>query len=126
MFLVPDTQVRLTLLRHFPNYCRAVDRDTMIDDILPALLLGLKDTNSQLVSATLRALADLVPILGPEVVVGSNRTKIFSDGSPGKAKPEGPPSGGLGLGLAQHAPPTPPALFVPRYVKRIAIQFKEI
>ena len=102
----------------------------MIDDILPALLLGLKDTNSQLVSATLRALADLVPILGPEVVVGSNRTKIFSDGSPGKAKPEGclggPAAGGLGLGLAQHAPPTPPALFVPRYVKRIAIQLKEI
>ena len=125
MFLVPDTQVRLTLLRHFPNYCRAVDRDTLIDDILPALLLGLKDTNSQLVSATLRALADLVPILGPEVVVGSNRTKIFSDGSPGKAKPElgcfggQPVGGGLGLGLAAHAPPTPPALFMPRYVKSI-------
>jgi len=119
MFLVPDTQVRLTLLRHFPNYCRAVDRDTLVDDILPALLLGLKDTNSHLVAATLRALADLVPILGPEVVVGSNRTKIFSDGSPGKAKPEGGQGGGqvvggLGLGLVQHAPPTPPALFVPR------------
>ena len=127
MFLVPDTQVRLTLLRHFPNYCRAVDRDTLIDDILPALLLGLKDTNSKLVSATLRALADLVPILGPEVVVGSNRTKIFSDGSPGKAKPEGcfgglPAAGGLGLGLVQHAPPTPPALFMPRYVKSIPIK----
>ena len=44
----------------------------------------MRDTDPIIVSTTLRCLADLVPILGPEVVVGTNRTKIFSDGSPGK------------------------------------------
>lgn len=86
MFLVRDTQIRLTLLKHFPNYCKVIDVVTLEDDILPALLLGIRDSNQVIVSATLRALAELVPILGPEIVIGSNRKKIFTDGSPGKNK----------------------------------------
>jgi len=86
MFLVRDTQIRLTLLKHFPNYCKVIDVVTLEDDILPALLLGIRDINQVIVSETLKALAELVPLLGPEIVIGSNRKKIFTDGSPGKNK----------------------------------------
>ena len=46
------------------------------------LLVGIKDTNEQLVSVTLRALADLVPVLGAAAVVGGKRAKLFTDGRP--------------------------------------------
>ncbi|XP_023331824.1 protein-associating with the carboxyl-terminal domain of ezrin-like [Eurytemora carolleeae] len=82
MFLVYDMSVRLVLLQHFSVYSSLIDVQTLEDDILPALLLGLKDLNPNIVSETLRALADLVPILGPEIVIGRSRSKIFSDGSP--------------------------------------------
>ena len=42
----------------------AADAETLEDDILPALLLGLRDSNPVIVAQTLRALAELVPILG--------------------------------------------------------------
>jgi len=85
LFSVPDTCVRLTLLTHWPFFIHHLDKDTLTDELLPSLLLGMRDTDPTIVSTTLRCLADLVPILGPEVVVGTNRTKIFSDGSPGKS-----------------------------------------
>lgn len=86
MFAVCDTGIRMVLLEHFSQYCSAIDLDTLEDDILPALLLGLKDTNPVLVAATLRALADLVPLLGPAKVIGNNRSKVFSDGSPARGR----------------------------------------
>lgn len=46
------------------------------------LLVGIKDTNDQLVAATLRSLADLVPILGSSTVIGGQRAKLFNDGRP--------------------------------------------
>jgi len=46
------------------------------------LLVGIKDTNEQLVSATLRALADLIPVLGAAAVIGGKRAKLFTDGRP--------------------------------------------
>lgn len=46
------------------------------------LLVGIKDTNDQLVSATLKTLADLVPILGAATVIGGRRAKLFNDGRP--------------------------------------------
>jgi len=84
MFLVYDTGVRLILLEHFGTYSSSIDAETLEDDILPALLLGLRDSNPVIVAQTLRALAELVPILGPETVVGKNRSKVFSDGSPNR------------------------------------------
>lgn len=46
------------------------------------MLVGIKDTNDQLVAATLRSLADLVPILGSSTVIGGKRAKLFNDGRP--------------------------------------------
>lgn len=45
-------------------------------------MVGIKDTNEQLVSATLRALADLIPVLGAAAVIGGKRAKFFTDGRP--------------------------------------------
>ena len=85
LLMVPDTTVRLTLLSHLPNIVTHLDQDTLTE-FLPFLLQGMRDTDPAIVSSTLRCLADLVPILGPEVVVGANRTKIFSDRSPIKQR----------------------------------------
>ena len=46
----------------------------------------MRDSNDQVVSETLKAIALLVPILGATKVVGKNRRKIFADGSPSKVK----------------------------------------
>ena len=46
------------------------------------LLLGIRDTHDELVAATLRALADVVPILGSRVVIGPQRYKHFGNGAP--------------------------------------------
>lgn len=46
------------------------------------LLVGIKDTNDELVSLTLRSLAELVPLLGSDIVIGGKRAKLFTDGRP--------------------------------------------
>lgn len=46
--------------------------------------MGIKDTNEELVAATLRTLSDLVPVLGAATVIGGNRAKLFNDALPKK------------------------------------------
>lgn len=46
------------------------------------LLLGIKDTNNDLVAATLHTLAELIPVLGADIVIGGKRGKLFNDGRP--------------------------------------------
>lgn len=46
------------------------------------MLLGVRDTDDRLVAASLRALADLVPVLGGDVVVGGVRKPFFFHGMP--------------------------------------------
>ena len=41
--------------------------------MLPQLRLGMHDADDAMVAATLRALADLVPLLGARIVVSKNR-----------------------------------------------------
>lgn len=86
LFLVRDIQIRLVLLEYFATYMEYFEsKEVLTNQILPQLLLGIKDTNDQLVAATLRCLADLIPTLGSSVVIGSNRNKIFADGKPNGA-----------------------------------------
>ena len=46
------------------------------------MLVGLKDSHDDIVAATLRALAELVPIIGSAVVMGTNRKNVFTDSRP--------------------------------------------
>ena len=46
------------------------------------LLLGLRDTSGELAASSLRALADLVPILGRDVVIGGRAKNYFRKGMP--------------------------------------------
>lgn len=60
--------------------------DDLKHKVLPELLVGIKDIDDYLVSTTLRALADIVPILGAATVIGGNRGRLFTDGRPKKLK----------------------------------------
>ncbi|KAG8230920.1 hypothetical protein J437_LFUL002952, partial [Ladona fulva] len=84
IFGVRDAQIRLVLLKHFNGYFRAFTDENLRSVVLPELLVGIKDTNDVLVSTTLHALADLVPLLGSATVIGGKRGKIFADGRPKK------------------------------------------
>ena len=46
------------------------------------MLIGLRETDNRIVSATFSALAVMVPILGANVVVGGERKKYFIEGRP--------------------------------------------
>ncbi|XP_055377333.1 protein-associating with the carboxyl-terminal domain of ezrin [Condylostylus longicornis] len=82
IFCVRDSQIRLILLDYFTEYIQLMTEEELRNEILPNLLLGIKDTNDVLVAKTLRCLADLIPILGASVVIGGNRGKLFADGRP--------------------------------------------
>lgn len=82
IFAVRDAQIRLILLEYFVDYMNFFSLDELTDQLLPQLLVGIKDTNDILVAATLRCLAELVPILGSAVVIGKNRGRYFADGRP--------------------------------------------
>jgi len=84
MFCIRDVSIRLLLLSHFNSFVHVFEADELKNHILPELLVGIKDTNDDLVCATLRALADIVPILGAAAVIGGNRGKLFADGRPNK------------------------------------------
>lgn len=86
LFLVRDIPIRLTLLEYFADFMHHfASNEILSENILPQLLLGIKDTNDQLVAATLRCLADLVPVLGSSIVIGRNRGRLFADGRPNSA-----------------------------------------
>jgi len=85
IFHVRDMQIRLVLLKFFPNYIGMFTETQLEETILPLILLGINDINDEVVAETLKALAILVQALGAAKVIGSkNRKKIFSDGSPSK------------------------------------------
>ena len=50
--------------------------------VLPEVLVGLNDTRGEMVTATLHTLAELVPLLGPEAVIGTTRRQVFIDSQP--------------------------------------------
>ncbi|KAG7197755.1 hypothetical protein KM043_001579 [Ampulex compressa] len=89
MFCIRDSSIRLVLLSHFKSFVNVFDEEELRTRVLPELLVGIKDIDNNLVCATLRALADVIPILGAATVIGGNRGKLFTDGRPNKSKDNG-------------------------------------
>ncbi|CAG9769331.1 unnamed protein product [Ceutorhynchus assimilis] len=82
IFCVRDAQIRLLLLEYFSHFIDYFSKEELEMHILPELLVGIKDTNNELVASTLHTLAELVPVLGAEIVIGGRRAKLFNDGRP--------------------------------------------
>ncbi|CAH2238802.1 jg7736 [Pararge aegeria aegeria] len=82
LFGVRDSQIRTLLLSHFTKFVHVFTHEELSQHILPELLVGIKDTDDNLVATTLICLSELVPILGADTVVGGKRTKLFTDGRP--------------------------------------------
>lgn len=82
LYSVHDATVRQVLLSHLQNYVKLIPKDKLKQEVLPELLLGIRDCNDSLVSSTLHALAHLVPILGANTVIGTNRQNLFTTNKP--------------------------------------------
>ncbi|XP_076043349.1 uncharacterized protein LOC143026587 [Oratosquilla oratoria] len=82
LFSVHDATVRCILLKYLPHYVSLIKQDILAEVVLPELLLGIRDINDALVAATLHGLACLVPLLGANTVIGSNRQVIFATAKP--------------------------------------------
>ncbi|KAG7166372.1 protein-associating with the carboxyl-terminal domain of ezrin-like [Homarus americanus] len=82
LFGIHDATVRSILLMYLPYYVSLIPKDVLANEVLPELLLGIRDSSDSLVMSTLHALAELVPILGANTVIGENRQNLFTTAKP--------------------------------------------
>uniref|UniRef100_F1KVM3 Protein-associating with the carboxyl-terminal domain of ezrin n=1 Tax=Ascaris suum TaxID=6253 RepID=F1KVM3_ASCSU len=85
IFHVHEISVRIALLAHFMLYIPFFMRSQIENEVLPELLLGMRDADDRVVCASLHAMAHLVPLLGGPAVTGLIHAKSFADGAPKKA-----------------------------------------
>ena len=77
-----EFHVRMILLAHLPSFACVIPQQELVNTVLPEVLVGLNDTRGEMVTATLHTLAELVPLLGPEAVIGTTRRQVFIDSQP--------------------------------------------
>lgn len=82
IFSVHDYHIHILLLQYFPYYVHLIDKDDLEFDVFPQVLLGLRDNSEMIVSLSLHALAEMVPVLGRDVVIGGKSKKYFREGLP--------------------------------------------
>ncbi|XP_052790059.1 protein-associating with the carboxyl-terminal domain of ezrin-like isoform X2 [Mya arenaria] len=82
IFTVHDFHVHILMLTYLRKFIYLVDKDDLEFEILPQALLGLRDSSNEIAALSLHALADMIPILGREAVIGGKCKTFFKEGLP--------------------------------------------
>jgi SCY1-like protein 3 len=80
-----EKNIRTILLKKFEFYVNLFPLEDLKELVLPEIVVGIQEKDEDIVVATLRSLAFLVPLLGADVVIGTSRSTLFTDSLPASA-----------------------------------------